>query len=297
MGAMDKRVVVTLQDQTVVFKYKGSPKDQLAVDLEQESGIRTGMTKAVVRARNAAATAHEAFDAYLNGRTGKATSLIPAVLRNYFAGASSNAQMTVIRDTFASTTRGLSADLTIADSPREDGAEGAIDPRTAYGGATLMNDTIKALRDSYVQDLRGPGMPADHFLYDFARAQIQRELLIELGVARLRSIHIAYRHCRFRPVDYMACVIVHEATHKFASTGDAAYCGGGAFPRMPPDIAIINADSYAYASIALLRQRIVSFTELAEGTPAAADGGGGAGTARSEDARSRSLWAWLVGRK
>jgi hypothetical protein len=50
----------------------------------------------------------------------------------------------------------------------------------------------------------------------------------------------------------IARVIVHEATHKFAYTGDYAYfSNSGDVSRMLASEALKNADSYAYAAISI----------------------------------------------
>jgi hypothetical protein len=56
----------------------------------------------------------------------------------------------------------------------------------------------------------------------------------------------------------MARIIVHEATHRFAATGDFGCTDHDTRASLAPKQAVLNADSYAYAAMSVLRNELVT---------------------------------------
>ena len=72
------------------------------------------------------------------------------------------------------------------------------------------------------------------------------------------SIHIEFSLATIYPRAQMARVIVHEATHKFAGTYDAAYCNQSQFyPHLSAWERTHNADSYAFVVLSINYNQVI----------------------------------------
>ncbi len=74
------------------------------------------------------------------------------------------------------------------------------------------------------------------------------------------GIHLNFAFLRddgpFGSLLYIACLIIHEASHKFASTFDHAYTWKVSYLDLTVAQRIENADSYAYAAISLYKRHV-----------------------------------------
>ena len=76
------------------------------------------------------------------------------------------------------------------------------------------------------------------------------------------NVFVRFELLGSRSVDFLARVIVHEATHKFAHTVDIAYARQSEYSKMPDYRAAENADSYAFAAISLLKKQLIKHDDL-----------------------------------
>lgn len=77
------------------------------------------------------------------------------------------------------------------------------------------------------------------------------------------SIHLAFDLTSTYSETAIARIIAHESTHKFADTEDHAYMHEFTkFAAMTPSMACDNADSYAYAAISILRNRLITWQTM-----------------------------------
>lgn len=171
------------------------------------------------------------------------------ILTTYFCGASEK-HITDIRDTFAKTAQGLSSDVTISDCA---GRERVGGTRLAEGIVPLKKDKQKELNE------RGAALsPIDQ--------QLLMRKYLESGATN--SIHVEFSYLDSYSIDAMARIILHEATHKYAATVDFGYEEHKSIEKLKPELAVLNADSYAYAGISVLRKRLIRYTDLQKEKPA-----------------------------
>ena len=78
---------------------------------------------------------------------------------------------------------------------------------------------------------------------------------------RWGSIHIEFSLATIYPRPQMARVIVHEATHKFAGTLDAAYCHNPFYKHLSVFEATKNADSYTYVVLSIYCNQLIKDKE------------------------------------
>ena len=72
-------------------------------------------------------------------------------------------------------------------------------------------------------------------------------------LAAYTDIHLAPKFFEMAPTA-QAGVVFHEATHKWAGTGDKAYMGSSGFSSLSPGDALNNADSYTHLGQGLLSE-------------------------------------------
>jgi hypothetical protein len=281
MATLDRFVLVRLSKQTVTFKYKkpmeGDNKDWVVVDLEKNDDIRIGMISAFLRARDATVKASGAFGKLKtkSGAISGASKVVSGVLDAHFKGASAASQLDKIQTSFAAIAKGLSEDVVISDTIGRPGkeVEGCVDPKRAVGGEEFMVAVLKPVVDPFIDKLKVEQDQIKQFkLTDemkYAKGVEMARVLTELGPANLKSIHVLFNLCISRSVDFIARVIVHEAAHKFAGAGDVSYMHEGSFRSMNADQAILNADSYAYAALSVLRGEVMKDTQFYRSEPIA----------------------------
>ena len=166
--------------------------------------------------------------------------------RHFKLGSPSDEQRRVVQRTFELAEAGLNANIDIIDLFA--GADLYADNRGLFWGAegqvVFDADTdraymqaMRALEDDEVEERKNDVMR------DFLEQAEQLDIYLDFSLLKKSNMQ------------QMARVIVHEATHKFAFTGDHAYMSNdGAFARMSGANAVKNADSYAYAAISVMEE-------------------------------------------
>lgn len=226
-------------------------------DLAEERDVLRAMYQAVLVARAAATAASEAYAGYKTSRVFK--SVAEKAMKTYFRGA--DKELKTIQQTFDAVAQGLNGSLTISDcAGREMGpmgglAEGIVPLRK--GAEVLKLEKSKAL-EAEISNL--------HQL-EMAQQDLMREFLLD--PSNTGSIHVQFSYCKEKPMDAMARIIVHEATHKFAGTADYGYAAMNSIKDVPPEKAVRNADSYAFAAMSVYLEKLVTAADLDKGIPAA----------------------------
>ena len=77
-----------------------------------------------------------------------------------------------------------------------------------------------------------------------------------VGVNPGSQIHLNFAALQQKPVEEVARLLVHEASHKFINTDDKAYCGSVNYALMGPADARVNADSFAWFALATWKNGI-----------------------------------------
>ena len=90
------------------------------------------------------------------------------------------------------------------------------------------------------------------------------ELKVQVHSSNKGSIHYNFKYLT-NAKDHpsysllsIARTLIHEATHKFANTGDHAYVFNNAYPNLSVAQSLTNADSYAWCCISLYKGRLFS---------------------------------------
>jgi hypothetical protein len=245
-------------------------------DLMANQVILNGMYAAFRRARAVADAAEAAFrPAALTGSGGR---LARDVLARHFMRAPDNL-LDAIHTTFAKTAIGLGgADVVIADCAGRDATHGQLaDGYVTPKQAQYLNEVVgefmegtrqagKAVRER--MGLQGSAeLTAIKELYDVQNLNVvqMQQFALTMGAG---SIHVQFSLCLKRSVDWLARAIVHEATHKFAATGDYAYAHAAEYTTLRPEHATQNADSFAYAAMSVALGSVVWPADLEQGPPA-----------------------------
>lgn len=144
------------------------------------------------------------------------------------------------QDVFERTAAGLQGNVVISDLFA--GADRFNDNRGLTWGAEGQVAFDQATDDLYVAEMRKEGALT-------RMNDIMRQFLSTAGSLEIYlDFSLMKRINKFQ----MARIIVHEATHKFAFTGDYAYMHDTAkFGTLSKGEALKNADSYAYAAISV----------------------------------------------
>jgi hypothetical protein len=202
-------------------------------DLSQDSDTGRKLFKAFQRAKGAAERATNVLRWLGDGRkAGYDPNFVHLVLMSCFPHVEESDDIFEVAERFAKTHAGLSSnDIIISDAAGRGGEiAGYVVPKSSELGKNEPNRTA---------DQKG-------------------------------SIHIQFYLAKRHSVDFCARTILHEATHKYANTDDMGGAWGGGsstnshpfFESMLKDDAKNNADSYAIAGISLLKQKLVSHTDL-----------------------------------
>jgi hypothetical protein len=76
------------------------------------------------------------------------------------------------------------------------------------------------------------------------------------------SIHVDYDLFRFKKSgwnrNFLACVIIHEASHKWCRTQDNSYIDDASYKRQTADLKVENADSYAFFAMSIAKGSIIT---------------------------------------
>jgi hypothetical protein len=199
--------------------------------------VQRALERSFIYARDAATQAAHYFTKRPGGLH-RYADMAKIFSRHFKLDAPTDGQRDEVQRVLRLTAQGLSGALVICDllaakdgdknSGLVDGAEGQV-VFSAEEDARYMD----ALKN------RGNERPAD----------VTRRFL---QAAEDPDIYIAFDKLKFWNVAQLARVIVHEATHKYAATGDYAYYSNAVeWNGMTGGDAIKNADSYAYASISV----------------------------------------------
>jgi hypothetical protein len=256
-------------------------KDKL-VDLEalKDGKIILVLHKCFMRAREAAQLALEAFAGVrFTGLLSslEAAPLVKSVLKTYFCEAKSKKQVEVIRDTLQKTAHGLAGAVALSDCAGRERAGGLL----AEGIVPLkkksmaeMNEEADSLDELYKKKKRGKSArkaaKLDDQLY-IDQQYLMRKYLLSGDTG---SIHVEFSYIGTYSIDAMARIMLHEATHKFAATVDFGYADKDTIAKLDADKAILNADSYAYAGISFLKNKLVTPKELTSERPPAIEEAG-----------------------
>jgi hypothetical protein len=211
--------------------------------------------------------------------------LLMQVLDEYFAQAHTGPHIEEIAATFAKTAQGLNSnDLTISDclgrertGPEQAPAEGIVPLRKEAHNQleeeTKSLDEVYEKRAKKLEKMMGDESGSKELEQ---QQQIDQQYLMRkyLASGETNSIHIEYSFIDKYSIDAMARIILHEATHKFAATGDFGYADRKQISKLRPDEAIRNADSFAYAGISILRNTLITPAQLNTEKPAAIDQSG-----------------------
>lgn len=263
-------------------------KNQLK-DLEDRNCVVV-LYKCFLRARAAAEKAARLFQSQharnLPGGKGKYGAvrsndpnvmLASFVLSEYFACADREEYLDEIRDTFTKTALGLgSKDITISDCAGRERvgphlAEGIVPLRA--GSQHALEEEAQSLDEVYEHKQKkllkifGEESSKNVELQQWIDQQYLIKKYLESGDTK--SIHIEYSYIDKYSIDAMARVILHEATHKFAATADFGYADRDAIKPLRPDEAVKNADGYAYAGLAILKDAPITPKELNSEQPPA----------------------------
>jgi hypothetical protein len=229
-----------LNAQDKVYSYNNRMKNSL-MDLESPE-VQRGLHQSIRCAEAAVSAAAKYFETRPT-RWNSPSRLEKIFLRHFKNNAPTVQDRDEVEHVFKLTAAGLMGNIVIKDlfaaadnfGPKSGlvwGAEGqvAFDEQTdrAYINTLLEEDGLERAND---------------IMRDFlARAE---SLDIYIDFSLLKSCN-KYQIAR---------IIVHEATHKFAYTGDYAYMSNsGKFNLMTAKDALKNADSYAYAAISVLAE-------------------------------------------
>lgn len=134
--------------------------------------------------------------------------------------------------------------------------QGATDPFYLEIICTLLRLTERGISsDLNVSDIAGR---------DNSEGSVNFKAGYVKGAPRAQgSIHLAFDLTSTYSETALARIIAHEATHKFADTEDHAYMHEFTkFAAMTQAQACDNADSYAYAAISILRNRLITWQTM-----------------------------------
>jgi hypothetical protein len=175
--------------------------------------------------------------------------------RHFKLRAPSDEQRLEVQRTFERTAAGLASDIEITDLFV--GADLYGDNGGLFWGSEGQVAFDKDTDDAYMGTMRA--LEADEV--DERKNDVMREFLQRAGKL---DIYLDFSLLRKSNKQQMARVIVHEATHKFAFTGDYGYMSDDrAFFRMTGADAIRNADSYAYAAISVMEASALTPEKIA----------------------------------
>jgi len=206
------------------------------MDLNQPV-VQQALVKSVVYARDAANKAAEYFEKR-PGRVKSYSRQQKIFLRHFKLNNPTAIQRDEVERVLKATAKGLNGAIVISDLfAAKDGQRdrGLVDGAEGQVGFNEVDDAL------YMQDLIAA---ADEERTDVTRTH--------LSTATDAQIYLNFGLMKFNNLAELARIIVHEATHKYAYTGDYAYYSNGhQFSQMLGTEAIKNADSYAYAAISV----------------------------------------------
>lgn len=258
-------------------------KEDGVTNLIRQKAVVGGLYRGFLRAKKAMNLAATAFaNAKFSGLISKSAEdpVIKAVLRNYFCNAGPKEIPTIV-DGFKKTATGLNADITITDC-----AGGVVGPfgGKAEGIARLSDDAqiaqLKELKDldaeferkvqavvkkySGDKNLSTKINAVNYIEKPIAEQMLLRKYLLLTGDTA--EIQVEFSYAQEKSVDWLARLIAHEATHKFAATADFGYAANNTITKLKTEHAILNADSYAFAAMSILRKQLVT-PDLLAGEP------------------------------
>ncbi|AEG00220.1 M35 family metallo-endopeptidase [Methylomonas methanica] len=155
----------------------------------------------------------------------------------------------VVQETFEKTRRGLDGSVTLCDMFKgADHEPGGPSWGPSEGEVLIPKDILR----DYSQKAKKSDAAGD----------IMRKMLQKEG-DRVQDIYIRFNLVRELTVEGLARVILHEATHKYAYTGDYQYIyDGTSMNGIKSKQALYNADSYAFAGMSVYLNRVVTKADL-----------------------------------
>lgn len=275
-------LTVSLEGQKVSFKYRVPANDiesRNAFDLQANGDIRLGLLAAFVRAKAAVKKAASEFTGLsMKGSSGLFgwSKTMKAILHEDFRDPATNEELKLIGETFAKIHAGFQDHVVLSDTlGRESEAEGYVMLRGDQQ-QRFDDEMMDAIKDTILLDQkaleRRDYKEAKKFQleWNYAKGLKMHEILSRYTLDTKRSMHIRFQLAEALSVDGLARIIVHEASHRYASTGDFAYKHQvHLYEPMSSKEAVLNADSYAYAAIELLRGGLTSARELSSEEPRA----------------------------
>jgi len=243
---IDPQQAINAQDK--VYSYNAQMNNNL-IDISLPE-VQNALINAMIYAQDAAKEAAEYFAK--RPSTFHPRRSMGKVFTQHFKNASpSTEDRDTVQATFRRTAAGLAGNIVVSDlftaADRFNkgglvwGAEGqvAFDPETD---------------DAFMSELMEEGGIE-------RKNDIMRQYL---STADTLEIYIDFGLLRTFNIKQMARVIVHEATHKFAYTGDYAYfSNSGDVSGMMASEALKNADSYAYAAISIKAGNTLTHDKIA----------------------------------
>ncbi|MCQ8129404.1 M35 family metallo-endopeptidase [Methylomonas rivi] len=213
-----------------------------------DSAVQLALIDAFCMARDAAVQADAFFSSELKSKQpNKLHSEIFGELFSTKKPGSSDYRL--VQETFEKTSRGLGGSVTICDMFKGADHEPGGPSWGPSEGEVLIPQNI--LRD-YSQRAKKSDAAGD----------IMRKMLEKEG-EHVKDIYIRFNLVRELSVEGLARVILHEATHKFAYTGDYQYIyDATSMKGIKSKQALYNADSYAFAGMSVYLNRVVTKADL-----------------------------------
>jgi len=207
------------------------------MDLSQRA-VQRALADSFIYARDAAAQAARYF-AKRPGGIHRYADMAKIFRRHFKLADPGNEQRDEVERVFAATSQGLNGAVIVSDLfAAKDGQRGGGLVDGAEGQVAFSADEDVA----YLRDIMAPENRD-------RSADVTRQHLARSADAQ---IFIAFANMKFWNVAQMARVILHEATHKFAFTGDYAYHSNDRdWNALTGANAVKNADSYAYGAVSV----------------------------------------------
>jgi hypothetical protein len=155
----------------------------------------------------------------------------------------------VIQETFDKTRRGLEGAVVICDMFKGADHEPGGPSWGASEGEVLIPTNVLREYSANAGKKDEAG--------DIMRKMLEREAV------SVQNIHLRFNLVHEMTVDGLARVIFHEATHKYAYTGDYKYIyDSTSMKGVKSKQALYNADSYAFAGMSVHLRRVVTKSDL-----------------------------------
>ena len=213
-----------------------------------DSNVQLALIDAFCIARDVAAQADTFFSSALTSK--QPNKLLSEIFNKLFSiKKPGSSDYRIVQEAFEKTSRGLGGSVTICDMFKGADHEPGGPSWGPSEGEVLIPPHI--LRD-YSQRAKRSDAAGD----------IMRKMLEKEG-QHVQDIYMRFNLVRELTVEGLARVILHEATHKFAYTGDYQYIyDATSMKDIKSKQALYNADSYAFAGMSVYLNRVVTKADL-----------------------------------